>query len=454
MTTLSELDNGTEILCSSGYIGTKSTTQTRHSVDGLDTMSLSSSYKVIDFNTDGTIGAFADYNSLDIYDATDNSLIVSLSTSTVEQLKFSKCNNILCIRHTTGIITMYDVDTQSYLTVPTMQTTLSSIHCFGNYLVAVHNGNDTADDGIDSSVRLYDLTLPAYDEVLPRPIIIPNKAFTATGDDSGETLVVTELLSTTKNIITYNTSDFSVRSTVTTSGAAVNTMRQATSPDGTMHMSADQTSVSVYDTATGALISTVGHTWNYSSPELVWLSDSVVVLGVRANSKQKLFILEDGQLTLLFLQPYLSNCQYRIAFKENYVISGQLNEVLLEDQFKVIAVDLASGLIVGETVVASGETTFEIGMVRNRPCMVVVRSATSEVWKASTAYSTGDTVYATNPNANAYHYKCTTSGISSGTEPSWINSESGNTTDGTVVWTRQDELIQPDAHAPIIPQLV
>ena len=56
-------------------------------------------------------------------------------------------------------------------------------------------------------------------------------------------------------------------------------------------------------------------------------------------------------------------------------------------------------------------------------------------WEASTAYEVGDRIIPTAPNANGFHYECTTAGASGASEPTWGTTAGGTTGDGTAVWT-------------------
>jgi len=53
----------------------------------------------------------------------------------------------------------------------------------------------------------------------------------------------------------------------------------------------------------------------------------------------------------------------------------------------------------------------------------------------STPVSVGDTVIPATPNGHIY--RCTTSGTTGSSEPTWPTSNNGTVTDGTAVWTEQ-----------------
>lgn len=51
----------------------------------------------------------------------------------------------------------------------------------------------------------------------------------------------------------------------------------------------------------------------------------------------------------------------------------------------------------------------------------------------NTAVTTGDTIIPATPNGHMY--RCTTSGTTGGSEPSWTTTQGGTVNDGTAVWT-------------------
>lgn len=60
------------------------------------------------------------------------------------------------------------------------------------------------------------------------------------------------------------------------------------------------------------------------------------------------------------------------------------------------------------------------------------------IWTATTAKSVGDTVTPTTPNGRCY--RCTTAGTTGGSAPTFPTTVGGTVTDGTVVWTAQDDV--------------
>lgn len=62
------------------------------------------------------------------------------------------------------------------------------------------------------------------------------------------------------------------------------------------------------------------------------------------------------------------------------------------------------------------------------------RSHGMTAWAASTAYSQGDRVWATNAYG-PYIFECTTAGTSGATQPTWTVTLGGTTADNTATWT-------------------
>lgn len=64
-------------------------------------------------------------------------------------------------------------------------------------------------------------------------------------------------------------------------------------------------------------------------------------------------------------------------------------------------------------------------------------------WAASTAYTAGEYVIGTAfASTNRHIYKCTTAGTSGATEPTWVQTSGGTTTDNSVTWTECTLLFQ------------
>jgi len=59
--------------------------------------------------------------------------------------------------------------------------------------------------------------------------------------------------------------------------------------------------------------------------------------------------------------------------------------------------------------------------------------ASEGYWQATFAYTSGDTVLPTTPNGRMY--RCSTSGTSGGSQPTWPTTPGGTVADGSAVWT-------------------
>jgi hypothetical protein len=84
-----------------------------------------------------------------------------------------------------------------------------------------------------------------------------------------------------------------------------------------------------------------------------------------------------------------------------------------------------------------------LAIYRNRPHQVLIAQQTiRDIWVKATTYVADDYVRPTTlATFTGYVYKCTTAGTShASTEPTWPTESAGTVTDGTVVWTRQDDL--------------
>lgn len=68
-------------------------------------------------------------------------------------------------------------------------------------------------------------------------------------------------------------------------------------------------------------------------------------------------------------------------------------------------------------------------------------------WAASTAYSVGDKVISL-ASFNGRMYRCTTSGTSGGSEPTWPTTAGGTVADGSVVWTEMTPDFQAGTNIP------
>lgn len=68
----------------------------------------------------------------------------------------------------------------------------------------------------------------------------------------------------------------------------------------------------------------------------------------------------------------------------------------------------------------------------------------TDIWIASTAYSSGDIAIPTVGNETGYQYVCTTGGTTDAAEPTWPTYPSATVTDGTVVWTCRSVSTLPD----------
>lgn len=83
-----------------------------------------------------------------------------------------------------------------------------------------------------------------------------------------------------------------------------------------------------------------------------------------------------------------------------------------------------------------------LAIYQNRPHQILLaQELIRAIWVANTAYAEDDLVRPTGLSTfTGYVYKCTTAGTSGGSEPTWPTTSEGTVVDGTVTWTRQDDL--------------
>lgn len=77
-----------------------------------------------------------------------------------------------------------------------------------------------------------------------------------------------------------------------------------------------------------------------------------------------------------------------------------------------------------------------VGITAQADAYVGLITVSQGPWAASTAYTAGETIYAT-VAGTTYIFECTTAGTSGTSAPSWNLGEGSTTTDNTVVWTEQ-----------------
>lgn len=80
---------------------------------------------------------------------------------------------------------------------------------------------------------------------------------------------------------------------------------------------------------------------------------------------------------------------------------------------------------------------------------ITVNNDCGERWIPLANYALGQKVFPLNPTLNNFYFECTTAGQSGAAEPAWQMDAGDTTSDGTVVWTVVENLIQPVTHAPV-----
>lgn len=136
-------------------------------------------------------------------------------------------------------------------------------------------------------------------------------------------------------------------------------------------------------------------------------------------------------------------------------LSGNIVESLPITNWRVTASDCTTGVIVGTNIIngttttGEGGTTYSIICNTPNPCNIICSPKIDYVWSVAKTAISGDYVISTNPESLPHIWKCTTGGITGGTEPTW--SLSGTTTDNTVTWTYIAPLTDPISIGPKIP---
>lgn len=98
------------------------------------------------------------------------------------------------------------------------------------------------------------------------------------------------------------------------------------------------------------------------------------------------------------------------------------------------------------TVTTSGAYTLNCPSLE--PYTLTAERTVNGSWKASTAVALDYYVVPTNPDANPIIYKCTTAGTTGSSQPAF---SATTITDGTVVWTKQQAIVDPSSLGIKIP---
>lgn len=136
----------------------------------------------------------------------------------------------------------------------------------------------------------------------------------------------------------------------------------------------------------------------------------------------------------------LNNTYLRYAAQ----ITGTITESLAITSWTVTGIS-PSGLTCSTVTTSSTYTlncpSFELYTITCAPTV-------DNIWKASTAISLNYLICPTTPDTKPVLYKCTTAGTTSGTEPAFT---SATHTDGSVVWTKVADLVDPISLGTRIP---
>lgn len=148
------------------------------------------------------------------------------------------------------------------------------------------------------------------------------------------------------------------------------------------------------------------------------------------------------------------NTRYQIAYIKGgrWEVIGSIDENLAETNWICSAYDLATDVLLKSVITST--PNFTIPLASPDPVKVTVSPTPFGIWSESSSIGLNDRIYPTDPENTPYYYKCTTSGTTASTEPTWPVTTNSTVTDGSVVWEIVERIIQPITHAPLVPTVV
>ena len=185
-----------------------------------------------------------------------------------------------------------------------------------------------------------------------------------------------------------------------------------------------------------------------SGNDVAWLSGTLLWLSTTGSPGLVQFLV--GTSAAVAGVDYLNGIDaIDVVRTTGWKLDGTISESLAADTWLAEAYDHLSGALLG-SVQFTG-TTFSIPLANVAPVKVTVSAKQGTVWEASKAVALNTKEYPTNPSATPFYYNCTTAGTTGSSEPSWPILSGGTVTDGTVVWTLVERLIEPSTQGPLIP---
>lgn len=127
-------------------------------------------------------------------------------------------------------------------------------------------------------------------------------------------------------------------------------------------------------------------------------------------------------------------------------VSGTIIEGYQATHWRVRIHRSSDGTLLQDVITETG--TFS-EYVPDVECYVIVSAVQGDQWMDNVVYPLGQKVYPRNPSVTRFYFECTTAGTSGSTEPTWNTNQATTTSDGTVVWTVVEALIQPITHSPV-----
>jgi hypothetical protein len=135
------------------------------------------------------------------------------------------------------------------------------------------------------------------------------------------------------------------------------------------------------------------------------------------------------------------------------VITGNITESLAITNWRVVAVDAASGDLAGTALSGEGGSTYSLVCADSDPVILTVLPKIDYSWSKTRVVAADDYCVPVNPDTTPKLYKATSIGSSphntGSSEPTWPSS--GTVSDGDITWTFIAALVDPVSIGPKVP---